>query len=350
MAIACNHWMTVTVTGMSSPSLAEIAERVGVSRMTVSRALRGGHHVAAPLCERILATATELGWQPDPELTRLMARLREGRRTAESPALAFIWSDRREAAVRSPWGLELLEGAARRATALGYRLEEFQLAARGMSGRRLSEILVARGIRGLILSPLISRSRARVPIRWEDFSSVVIGLGYARPELHRVHHHHFLGMMTLLRALRRRGFRRIGFYSERTVNDRMFGAWPASFLTHHPLPAAQAGSLLRLVRRPAREDFFAWLRQARPEAVIDPSQQCLDWLAELPAGQRPGHFTLNWTRSRPELGGIDQQAGVLGAAAAELLAEQVARGERGVPVHPKIVMTAGVWREPAASV
>jgi hypothetical protein len=166
-----------------------------------------------------------------------------------------------------------------------------------MSGRRLSEILVARGIRGLILSPLISRSRARVPIRWEDFSSVVIGLGYARPELHRVHHHHFLGMMTLLRALRRRGFRRIGFYSERTVNDRMFGAWPASFLTHHPLPAAQADSLLRLVRRPAREDFFAWLQQARPEAVIDPAQHCQDWLAELPAGQRPGHFTLNWRHS-----------------------------------------------------
>lgn len=334
---------------MPNPSLAEIAERVGVSRMTVSRALRGGQHVASPLRERILATATELGWQPDPELARLMARLREGRRTAEPPALAFIWSDRRETpgADRSPWGIELFEGAARRATALGYRLEEFHLAARGMSGRRLSEILVARGIRGLILSPLISRSRARVPIRWEDFSSVVIGLGYARPELHRVHHHHFLGMMTLVRALRRRGFRRIGFYSERTVNDRMFGAWPASFLTHHPLPTAQAGSLLRLVRRPAREDFFDWLHKVRPDAVIDPSQQCLDWLAELPAGQRPGHFTLNWTLSRPELGGIDQQAGVLGAAAADLLAEQVARGERGVPQHPKIVMTAGIWREPA---
>jgi len=331
---------------MSSPSLAEIAERVGVSRMTVSRALRGGHHVAAPLRERILAAATALGWQPDPELARLMARLREGRRATDAPALAFIWSDRHETGTRSPWGAELFEGAARRATELGYRLEEFQLAGRGMSGRRLSEILVARGIRGLILSPLISRSRARVPIRWEDFSSVVIGLGYARPELHRVHHHHFLGMMTLMRALRRRGFRRIGFYSERTVNDRMFGAWPASFLTHHPLPAAQAGSLLRLVRRPAREDFFAWLRQARPDAVIDPSQQGLDWLAELPAEQRPAHFTLNWTLSRPELGGIDQQAGVLGAAAAELLAEQVARGERGVPLHPKIVMTAGVWREP----
>jgi DNA-binding LacI/PurR family transcriptional regulator len=331
---------------MPSPSLAEIAEQVGVSRMTVSRALRGGRHVAEPLRERILATATELGWQPDPELTRLMARLREGRRAAEPPALAFIWSDRSETHSQSLWGSRLFEGAAQRATELGYRLEEFHLASRGMSGRRLSDILITRGIRGLILSPLISRSRARVPIRWEDFSSVVIGLGYARPELHRVHHHHFLGMMTLLRALRRRGFRRIGFYSERTVNERMFGAWPASFLTHHPLPAAQAGGLLRLVRRPSREDFSDWLSRARPDAVIDPSLQCLDWLADLPSDQRPSHFTLNWSQTHPELGGIDQQAGVLGAAAAELLVEQVARGERGVPRHPKIVMTAGVWREP----
>lgn len=339
--------MFVTVTHMANPSLSDIAASVGVSKMTVSRALRGGRHVSSDLRERIEATARAMGWQPDPEIARLMTRLRTGRRAMEPPALAFVWSDRRDTVSPSPWGAELFEGATRRSAELGYQLEEFHLKARGMNGRRLSEVLLARGIRGLILSPLISRSRARVPIRWKDFSSVVIGLGYARPELHRVHHHHFLGMMTALRVLRRQGYRRVGFYSERTVNERMFGAWAASFLTHHPLPPAQASELLRLVRRPAREDFLDWVRQARPEVVIDSGQRCLNWLGDLPAADRPLTCTLSWSRDRPELGGIDQQAAVLGAAAVDLLAEQVGSNARGVPEHPKIVMTAGVWRDSA---
>jgi LacI family transcriptional regulator len=66
----------------------------------------------------------------------------------------------------------------RQAKKLGFQLEEFHLAARGMTGRRLSGILEARGIPGFILSPLISRSRGHVSMQWEKFSSVVIGLGY----------------------------------------------------------------------------------------------------------------------------------------------------------------------------
>lgn len=331
-----------------SPTLDDIARALGVSKMTVSRALRGEPHVRAELRERVRATAEAMGYRPDPEIAKLMAYMRRQRRSAAAPrSLGFVWAERdRESLAQSSWPQQLWRGARERAERLGFQLDEFHLAGKGMTGRRLSEILEARGIPGFILSPLISRSRGHVSMRWERFASVVIGLGYARPALHRVHHHHYLGMMTALRMLKKLGHRRIGFYCANTINERMFGAWSASFLTHHPLPLAHAASLLALRRDLTRSDFLAWCRQARPEVVIDGGHLVADWIGE--AHGAPGHVTLGWRADRPEIAGIDQQADVLGAAAVDLLVAQYQQNERGLPEHPKIVLTEGQWRDGAS--
>jgi len=311
--------------------------------MTVSRALRGEKHVGAELREKIVRTAEKLGYQPDPDIAKLMTHMRRTRRAASPRTLAFIWAEREaEEIARSSWSQQLVLGAHGQAKKLGFQLEEFHLAARGMTARRLSSILEARGIPGFILSPLISRSRGHVSMAWEKFSSVVIGLGYARPQLHRVHHHHFLGMMTALRMLKKQGRKRIGFYCGNTINERMFRAWSASFLAHHPLP--RPDDLLALRKTPSRADFLAWVRKEKPEVVIDGGHVVMEWLKALPESKRPTLVTLAWRSDLPEIAGIDQQADVLGAAAVDLLVTQYQQNERGIPAAPKIVMTEGVWR------
>jgi len=331
---------------MPRPTLADIAERLGISKMSVSRALRGERHVSASLRERVIQAVNEMGYRPDPEIAKLMTHMRRSKRVAAPVTLAFVWAEREEEQVKtSSWSQELVRGAHARAEQLGYRLEEFHLKARGMTARRLSGILEARGIPGFILSPLISRSRGHVSMAWEKFSSVLIGLGYARPALHRVHHHHFLGMMTALRMLKKKGFRRIGFYGGSTIDERMYRAWSASFLAHHPLPLAQASELLCLKREISRSDFQGWLKSAKPEIVIEGGHHLTNWF---PAGGKIGHVTLGWRADFPGTPGIDQQAAVLGAAALDLLVAQHQHNERGIPPYPKILMTEGVWR-PARS-
>jgi DNA-binding LacI/PurR family transcriptional regulator len=328
---------------VSSPTLADIAQKLGISKMTVSRALCGERHVQASLREKIVQTAAELGYQPDPEIAKLMTHMRRARKPTTPRTLAFIWAEREpQEVLKSSWSQQLVLGAHRQAKRLGFQLEEFHLAARGMTGRRLSGILEARGIPGFILSPLISRSRGHVSMQWEKFSSVVIGLGYARPQLHRVHHHHFLGMMTALRMLKKQGFKRIGFYCGSTINERMFRAWSASFLAHHPLP--KPGELLALRKTPSQADFLTWLRTEKPEVVLDGGHIIKAWLESLPKSKRPHHVTLGWHASMPEVAGIDQQADILGAAAVDLLVAQYQQNEQGIPIAPKIVMTEGVWR------
>jgi DNA-binding LacI/PurR family transcriptional regulator len=327
------------------PNLQDIAGHLGVSKMTVSRALRGERHVEETLRERILETAAELGYRPDPEISKLMTHMRDKRRVQAPRTLAFVWAERKETEIiPSPWSQNLLGGARERADRLGFQLDEFYLSAKGMTGRRLSEILEARGIPGFILSPLVTRSRGHVTMQWEKFSSVVIGLGYARPNLHRVHHHHYLGMMTAMRQLKKLGYKRIGYYGGSVVNERMFGAWSASYLAHHPLPIKLATELLCLRREVSEKDFHEWLARTRPQVVISSSPYLQDWLKDKSMPGDIGLVTLNWQEDRPEITGVDQQATVLGAAAVDMLVAQEQYNERGIPRHPKIIMTEGEWR------
>ena len=57
---------------MSRPSLNDIALAASVSKMTVSRVLRNQRKVASETREAVLAAAKELGYVPDPQVTRLM--------------------------------------------------------------------------------------------------------------------------------------------------------------------------------------------------------------------------------------------------------------------------------------
>ncbi len=331
---------------MPRPTLQTIADQLGISKMTVSRALRGEKHVMADLRKQVQHAAAAIGYRPDPEIGKLMAHMRRQRRSESPRTLAFVWAERTAAELKhSSWSLQLIAGARARAEQLGFTLSEFHLAEKGMNARRLSNILDARGIPGFILSPLLSRSRGHVSMQWDKFSSVIIGLGYARPALHRVHHHHYLGMMTTLRRLKKLGYRRIGFFSPITVNERMFGAWSASFLTHHPLPLKQAAELLCLKRTPTRQDLLGWIKTAKPDVIIDAGNITFDWLKDFRIPEDIGYATLGWQPERSQRAGLDQQADVLGAAAVDMLVEQFHHNERGLPEHPKIIMTEGLWRD-----
>ena len=59
-------------------SLAPIAERAGVSRMTVSRVLRGEAIVLPQTRDRVLRIARDLGYRPNPLVRALMAQRRAG--------------------------------------------------------------------------------------------------------------------------------------------------------------------------------------------------------------------------------------------------------------------------------
>jgi hypothetical protein len=325
-------------------TMAQIAQTVGVSKMTVSRALRGERHVKSALAAEICRTAERLGYIPDPEVARLMTHLRQSRSVQSRQTLAFLWSEPSPVRTRTAWSRLLVAGATQRAAELGYQLESFEILPGGMTSARLAIILEHRGIRGIVIAPLLSRSRGHLRLPWEKFSTVVIGLGHTSPALNRVHHHHFLGMMTALRQLRRAGYQRIGFCASSVLDKRMFGAWSASFLIHHPLGATSAAELMHLPREVQRASFLKWCEKARPDALLDSGANLFSWVQSLPETRRPNLATLSWNAEQPGIPGLDQRPEALGRAAIDQLSSQLHQNEQGIPSCAKTLMLEGIWR------
>src|SRR3954464_3013636 len=71
-------------------TLQDIALRAGVSKMTVSLALRGHPHAAAATRDRLRKLAHEMGYRPNPLIVANMALLRGGRRSSYAGTLAFV--------------------------------------------------------------------------------------------------------------------------------------------------------------------------------------------------------------------------------------------------------------------
>ncbi|MGI8881930.1 MAG: LacI family DNA-binding transcriptional regulator [Jatrophihabitans sp.] len=85
------------------PTLAAVADLVGVSRTTVSNAYNRPDQLSVELRERILAAAVELGYMgPDP-----MAR---SLRTRTASALGLVFADKLAAAFGDPAAVEFLQG------------------------------------------------------------------------------------------------------------------------------------------------------------------------------------------------------------------------------------------------
>ena len=59
--------------------LRQIAEAAGVCLMTVSLSLRDSPKISVATRERVCRLAGQLGYRPDPELSRLMKHLRSSR-------------------------------------------------------------------------------------------------------------------------------------------------------------------------------------------------------------------------------------------------------------------------------
>ena len=70
--------------------MADIAARLGVSRIAVSMALRDHHRISLELRKKVRRVAKEMGFVPDPFLSALAAHRQQRVTTKEHGVLAWI--------------------------------------------------------------------------------------------------------------------------------------------------------------------------------------------------------------------------------------------------------------------
>jgi DNA-binding LacI/PurR family transcriptional regulator len=326
-----------------------IAAQAGVTQATVSMSLANNPRIPPVTRERIQAIARKLGYQPNPYVSTLMRIRRQGRPLKEKPVLALVcalhapdgWSKHPAATIR-----QMREGALERATLRGYKAQEFWLHRDGMSNERFSEMLHARGIQGLLISPRPDDDPSPA-LRWEYFAAVSLSVPQPALTITTVCNDHYFSSLQAVRECHRRGYRRPGLVLRRAHQLRFQGRWLAGYLI-----SPQLLPDLKLTEPLYVEDFadeakvLRWLKREKPDVIISPDCGVLHPLLNGAGWRVPKDVGLAWlacTNLGHVCSGIYQNGPMIGEMAIDTLISQIERHERGLPAQATTLMVEGQW-------
>lgn len=326
----------------------DVAARAKTSVATVSKSLRGVPTIPLRTRERVIKVAQQMGYRLHPYISALMRnRRKRGSAVAQAPTLAYVTAFPTENGwQRQLFYKSLYAGAHSRAEARGYVLQPFWLYRDAMTNDRFGEILWARGIRGMLLSPF-PKLGMEINLQWENFSVVAHGLSLAHPVFHRTSNDHYQSMMLVMAECRRRGYKRPGFVLDTATSGRLEFRWEAAF----QFAGARLGFEMKIpaLGLPSRwepDEMCQWIKQHKPDVVItlmleDQVRELVKREVRIP--EKVGLVSLSVAEPDSPLSGVYQNPSAMGAVAVDQLINMVERNETGVPINPITLTLGGQW-------
>lgn len=343
-------------------TLSDVAKKAGVHVTTVSLALRNHPRLPETTRQRIQAMAEEMGYRPDPLLRALVAYRGKIIERRNTPTLAYVtnWNTRLgwKKATAHP---DFYEGAEEMANQLGYHLEHFWLSEPGQTQGRLSRMLYARGINGVIIA---SHGRERgdaLEFEWPHFSAVKIDYYPHQPVLHNVTNNQCDIIRVAMQKVRAAGYRRVGFVMHRGWDHAVDHLWTAGYLCEqqHLTPKEQLPAHIFPEEQPVErwfnesnapveadfESFAQWFKKNRPEVIISKGSFVLPLLEKmkLKVPKDVAFADVFLEEFSGAIAGVRQNHKTVGAVAVEMLAAQLQHNKVGIPAIPTTTFVEGTW-------
>ncbi|MBL9206637.1 MAG: LacI family DNA-binding transcriptional regulator [Opitutaceae bacterium] len=328
-----------------NPSLKAVARVAKVSISTASRALHGHSRLLPATIQAVQAAARRVGYQTNPFISGTMRRVRNRGQLGHLGAIAYLtFHDTPQGWRRNSTYLRFHEGASRRAQDLGFQLDTIWAREPRMHAKRLSAILDARGIVGVVVGPRPAQPRPDL-LDWERFSTACVGVPLPEVKLHQAGSHHARLLARALTVLEERRYRRVGLVLLDSQVSKTEPGWVATWC--HRQEQTESRFRVPLLVMPAldSERIARWLRRFRPDAIIGLHDELADIVREcgLRVPEEVGFAHLS-RADRPDApAGMDQRPRVIGAAAVDLVTNQIFSGERGVAKMPHALLIEGEW-------
>jgi DNA-binding LacI/PurR family transcriptional regulator len=334
-----------------------LAERLGLTRTTISLALRGHTSISEKTRARVCALADELDYRPDPIISSIATR----RWSADTPirhrVIAFLCHHTQEERgegesgpprrVINPRQTLFLEGAKRRAEELGYKLEPF-FVDDYPSSTAVTRVLYSRSIRGLIIPPISNpASKRAMNLDWDKFTAVCCGVGRIRPPLHTITSDVFATTKRVWEAVAQAGFRRIGaaLYCHNPVADddwQRIGASKAAIEHLHLEESAKIP--FHTAHMSEEASLMEWYHQHRPEVIIAFNHATAEVL-ERHKVRMPEDVEIVCLRTLPQSrwSGVAHLHEQIARSAVDLVYTEMRENRWGTPAIPKIMMVQPDW-------
>lgn len=323
-----------------------IAARAGVSKMSVSRCLRGHSNNSKATQAKVRRIAREMGYVPNPMIASLMVDIRSRQAKDYATVIGILddYQGKRPPAYQVSWE-EHIEGMRLRANELGYKLEVFRYREQKWSERTLSRILHARNVRGLIIPYQLSI----VDLRAADLSNCsCVSLGYTlnEPDFHRVCPDFSEGMRLALLRLREFGYQRPAFVT--TANN--YARTKSLFLSSYLADRFFAGDTPRVLTLENDElnigsVTIPWLKSVNADSVISTVHLLVGELrtAGYQLGSDMGYVQLKWSEVSEGVAGVKNSNRLQGILAVNLVNASILSNDYGVPKEAFVHLVKNEW-------
>lgn len=328
-----------------------IAERAGVSKNTVSLALRHDPQIPVATRRRIVKIANSLGYAKNPVVAQLMTELRKAHPAGYRRTLALLNANQdAHAFTKHPTIPTYVDGCKRRAAFHGYKFDEFWLNDPELNGERLDRILRARGIRGVLIVGLMNENQLpeRFASTWTKHACVVTGVRTRNPTLPFCCVDHHALVMQAFEQARAHGYSRPALVVDQRIDRLVDGRFTSGmWVSQQSLPAKDrlAGFYSVEASRDDQSAFFTWLNKQKPDVIFTLYNFVRGWVerAGLKVPEEIGLIQLERRRGSEEWAGMDQHNDQTGEAAVDMLVGMVHNNEIGLPPFPRATLIGGTW-------
>jgi len=314
-----------------------LADMLGLSVATISRALHQDPRVHPQTRDRVQALLKKQGYQLDPVVSAGMSKIR--RHDFHRETIAWCHDLPRE---RMPWLKELFASAETYGNRLGYKIEHFHFDSPTPKRlARLQKIWTARGIRGVLLGPLGGACRELVFPSWEGFTWVAVGNTFKHPDLHSVGRDYHADIQSAIAWLQASGSRRPGFLLDTNIHAFFRQPMVESALAHYHRQGASLAETPYYEFTEGSPDTFAeWMEKQRPDGIVltaalgpklarfERSIKTLPAALLSPPSRRPRKQELYFTA----------RYDVIGQAAVNMLHRLLGNRESGLPGYKQSVL------------
>jgi LacI family transcriptional regulator len=325
-----------------------LAQKLGLTQATVSRALRGDPSISKKTQARVQQEAAKLGYTMNPFVSAAMERVRAGRPITEQGCIAIIVDAKSD----TDWPLVetyrlQFDGMKRRATLRGYRTECFFLLMEDVNEKSIDHILYSRGISGIILAVPMSPPRKSLELTWERYASVTISAEWNFLPLNRVSSNHWYNVERSFAELARRGYERIGLSLPHSALNPVDRSWLGAYLAkiHHLPRSRQIPIFVGAPETTSLKSFREWYEKWRPEALLCLQGEEWRWIKKMNLSPlKVGLVCLN----RPlgsNFSGTEENNTLVGEIACNVVINHLRDNERGLPAHPQNIFVEGTWVE-----
>ena len=323
--------------------LRDIAHQAGVCLMTVSLSLRNNPKISKSTRERVKRVAEEMGYRPDPELSRLMKHLRTSRVSPGSVAIGVVDFYPELQFEELSHNRMIRQGIQARAEELGFAISRFRAAEYGLDINRVLKVIRNRGLEAVVLLPPLLGVPVSLEADWDGLCVISTATSIVSPRFHCVVPHQFANMMNLIEMIKNRGFEKIGAVFEGTFDDRTAHNFTAALKWHdlgkRTLTTGQQGSKVE-----QRMQIVKWLKRHTPDLIFAQSPAAVEAALSQAFGDQGPHRVEIVGLGHPESetnSYMDERGDLVGSTAVDLLAGMVYCQETGVPASSRTTMVAG---------